>query len=77
MLEMIVGAWVAQAVTAAAALGVADALADGPLEVAVLAEGKIIAIAPVAELEASEHPWIKAYFHGARGRAPLETGRKR
>ena len=45
--------------------------------VAVLAEGKIIAIAPVAELEASEHPWIKAYFHGARGRAPLETGRKR
>ena len=38
MLEMIVGAWVAQAVTAAAALGVADALADGPLEVAVLAE---------------------------------------
>ena len=43
--------------------------------VAVLAEGKIIAIAPVAELEASEHPWIKAYFHGARGRAPLEKER--
>lgn len=38
MLEVIVGAWVAQAVAAAAALGVADALADGPLEVAVLAE---------------------------------------
>ena len=42
--------------------------------VAVLAEGRIIAIAPVGELEASEHPWIKAYFHGVRGRAPqMET----
>jgi phospholipid/cholesterol/gamma-HCH transport system ATP-binding protein len=37
--------------------------------VAVLADGKIIAVAPVAELEASDHPWIKSYFHGARGRS--------
>jgi len=36
--------------------------------VAVLADKKIIAIAPVAELEMSEHPWIKAYFQGPRGR---------
>lgn len=31
MLEMILGAWVAQGITVAAQLGVADALADGPL----------------------------------------------
>ncbi|WP_454787738.1 methyltransferase [Mycolicibacterium lutetiense] len=31
MLEMILGAWVAQGIAAAAQLGVADALADGPL----------------------------------------------
>ncbi|UMB70781.1 acetylserotonin O-methyltransferase [Mycobacterium paraterrae] len=31
MMEMVLGAWVAQAITAAANLGIADALADGPL----------------------------------------------
>jgi O-methyltransferase domain/Dimerisation domain len=31
MMEMITGAWVAQAITAAADLGIADALANGPL----------------------------------------------
>ena len=25
-------------------------------------------MAPVQELEKSDHPWIKAYFHGERGR---------
>lgn len=37
--------------------------------VAVLADKKIIAVATIAELEKSEHPWIKDYFQGARGRA--------
>lgn len=37
--------------------------------VAVLADKKIIAVATVAELETSDDPWIKAYFHGTRGRA--------
>jgi hypothetical protein len=37
MMEMVVGAWVAQAVTVAAELGVADALARGPLSAADLA----------------------------------------
>ena len=37
--------------------------------VAVLSDKKIIAVATVAELETSANPWIKAYFHGARGRA--------
>ena len=37
--------------------------------VAVLAGGKILAIGPVAELEASDDPWIKGFFSAARGRA--------
>ena len=39
--------------------------------VAVLADGKVIAIGPIAELRASDHPWIQAYFNGPRGRAAL------
>lgn len=37
--------------------------------VAVIADRKVVAVAPVAELEKSEHPWIKSYFLGPRGRA--------
>jgi phospholipid/cholesterol/gamma-HCH transport system ATP-binding protein len=37
--------------------------------VAVLADKKIVAVAPIAELERSDHPWIKEYFLGPRGRA--------
>jgi phospholipid/cholesterol/gamma-HCH transport system ATP-binding protein len=37
--------------------------------VAVIADKKIVALAPVAELERSEHPWIQSYFLGPRGRA--------
>ena len=37
--------------------------------VAVLADKKMVAVAPVTELEHSEHPWIKEYFLGPRGRA--------
>lgn len=37
--------------------------------VAVLADSKVVAIAPVEQLETSDHPWIKEYFLGPRGRA--------
>jgi phospholipid/cholesterol/gamma-HCH transport system ATP-binding protein len=37
-------------------------------QVAVIADKKVVAMAPVRELERSDHPWIKAYFHGERGR---------
>jgi phospholipid/cholesterol/gamma-HCH transport system ATP-binding protein len=40
--------------------------------IAVLADRKVIAVAPVAELETSDHPWIKGYFRGKRGRAAQE-----
>jgi phospholipid/cholesterol/gamma-HCH transport system ATP-binding protein len=34
--------------------------------VAVLADGRIVAIGPIATMATSEHPWVKAYFHGRR-----------
>ena len=37
--------------------------------VAVLADRKVVAAAPVRELEHSSHPWIQEYFLGPRGRA--------
>ena len=36
---------------------------------AVLADGKIVAIGPIAEVLASPHPWVQAYFKGKRARA--------
>jgi phospholipid/cholesterol/gamma-HCH transport system ATP-binding protein len=37
-------------------------------QVAVLADKKVVAMAPVRELEMSGHPWIQEYFGGPRGR---------
>jgi phospholipid/cholesterol/gamma-HCH transport system ATP-binding protein len=37
--------------------------------VAVLADRKMVAVAPVAELETLEHAWVQEYFNGPRGRA--------
>ncbi|MDR6305197.1 phospholipid/cholesterol/gamma-HCH transport system ATP-binding protein [Nitrobacter vulgaris] len=34
--------------------------------VAALADGKIVAIGPMRELLQSDHPWVRAYFHGKR-----------
>jgi len=41
--------------------------------VAVLAERRILAAAPLAQIERLDHPWIAAYFHGPRARA-AQTG---
>ena len=38
-------------------------------KVAVLADKRIVAKAPVQDLEQSDHPWIREYFLGPRGRA--------
>lgn len=35
--------------------------------VAALAEKRIIAAGPIEELSRSDHPWLRAYFHGERG----------
>ena len=37
--------------------------------IAAIAEGHIVAAGPLATMLASEHPWLKAYFHGTRARA--------
>jgi len=37
--------------------------------VAVLADKQVVAVAPVRELEHYDHPWVREYFRGARGRA--------
>jgi phospholipid/cholesterol/gamma-HCH transport system ATP-binding protein len=37
--------------------------------IAALADGKIVAVGPLATLLASEHPWVKSYFRGAGARA--------
>ena len=34
--------------------------------VAALADGKVVAIGSMSELLHSDHPWVKAYFHGKR-----------
>ena len=34
--------------------------------VAALADGEIVAIGSMDDLLHSEHPWVKAYFHGKR-----------
>jgi phospholipid/cholesterol/gamma-HCH transport system ATP-binding protein len=36
--------------------------------VAVLADGKVIAVGTIPELLALDHPWIQEYFNGPRGR---------
>lgn len=36
--------------------------------VAVLADRRVAAVAPIKELEQNSHPWIQEYFHGPRGR---------
>ncbi|WP_171217424.1 ABC transporter ATP-binding protein [Enterovirga aerilata] len=37
--------------------------------IAALGEGKIIAAGPIEDMLASDHPWVRAYFHGKRARA--------
>jgi len=43
--------------------------------VAVIADKQVVAVAPARELEHSEHPWIRDYFLGPRGRAARGRGR--
>ena len=41
--------------------------------VAVIADKKVVAVGTVAQLEKSNHPWIKEYFLGPRGRAAIRS----
>ena len=46
-----------------------DTLYEITDRVAVIADKTVIATAPVRELERADHPWIREYFLGPRGRA--------
>jgi len=37
--------------------------------IAALADGKIVAVGPMRDLLASDHPWVRSYFQGERARA--------
>ena len=41
--------------------------------IAVLADRKVIACAPLHEVEQIDHPWIQEYFHGPRARAARDA----
>lgn len=45
--------------------------------VAVLAEKRVLATAPVRDFARTEHPWVKAYFDGPRGRAAARAAQAR
>jgi phospholipid/cholesterol/gamma-HCH transport system ATP-binding protein len=42
--------------------------------VAVLADRKVLTVAPIEELERYDHPWLHEYFHGPRSRAAQNSG---
>ncbi|WP_149196535.1 ATP-binding cassette domain-containing protein [Luteimonas suaedae] len=44
--------------------------------VAVLADRRVLATAPLAEVERLDHPWVQEYFHGPRARAAQAGTRK-
>ena len=46
-----------------------DSLYTACDRIAVLGNGKIIAAGTMADMLASQHPWLRAYFHGKRARA--------
>ena len=50
-----------------------DTLYEITDRVAVIADKKVVATAPVRELEHNKHPWIPEYFLGPRGRAAAKV----
>src|SRR5215471_9953138 len=50
-----------------------DSLYTACDRIAVLGNGKIIAAGSMADMLASQHPWLRAYFHGKRARAVMSS----
>jgi phospholipid/cholesterol/gamma-HCH transport system ATP-binding protein len=48
-----------------------DSLHTACDRIAVLGNGKVIAAGSMADMQASQHPWLRAYFHGKRARAVM------
>lgn len=41
--------------------------------IAVLADRRVIAVAPIEQIEQLDHPWVQDYFHGPRARAAQDA----
>ena len=52
-----------------------DSLYTACDRIAVLGNGKIIAAGSIADMQASQHPWLRQYFHGKRARAVMGGNR--
>jgi phospholipid/cholesterol/gamma-HCH transport system ATP-binding protein len=48
-----------------------DSLHTACDRIAVLGDGKVIAVGTIEDMLASTHPWLRAYFHGKRARAVM------
>jgi phospholipid/cholesterol/gamma-HCH transport system ATP-binding protein len=52
-----------------------DSLFTACDRIAVLGEGKVIAVGTMDDMLASRHPWLQSYFHGKRARGLIKSGR--
>ena len=52
-----------------------DSLFTACDRIAVLGEGKVIAVGTMDDMLASRHPWLQSYFHGKRARGLTKSGR--
>jgi phospholipid/cholesterol/gamma-HCH transport system ATP-binding protein len=50
-----------------------DSLANVCNRIAALGEGKVLAAGPMDVMLATEHPWLRSYFHGPRARGVSST----
>ena len=51
-----------------------DSLYTVCYRIAALGDGHVIAAGTIETMLASEHPWLRAYFHGKRARAAMAAG---
>lgn len=51
-----------------------DSLYTACDRIAALGDGQIIAQGTISEMLESDHPWLRSYFHGKRGRAVIPNG---
>jgi len=51
-----------------------DSLYTACDRIAALGDGQIIAQGTIEEMLESDHPWLRSYFHGKRGRAVVSPG---
>jgi phospholipid/cholesterol/gamma-HCH transport system ATP-binding protein len=52
-----------------------DSLYTACDRIAVLGDGKVIAVGTMDDMLASRHPWLQSYFHGKRARGLIKSGR--